>query len=417
MRYSHILTNPNALTLPDEVSQARELYLERQTEVEVQVNMDFEEALPLFHQLPMNVLPPLPIGHQWVAHEGKYSVIRDKNSIEKNLSLTLFGPSLDAIPHINFLCSVDGVTTYSFTKALKGKGPASRKYPMQAKDFHVRGYDYRPGVTFQNHMRGHLGDHQDTIIRPLLTLSTQCSANFVPEPPVDAWGKFFRNHKVKIVRDLGGYYAQHNEYDNLNNLTVNGTMVPSHARFYTFDGLYGFNDVHHVSWTENLERADPTLTYVENYQQQFSSSELASPIVKAYDPAMNDRDLRSLCRGTIKNLNQIIHSTVKSRFSTHDQAHTAAKAANIEVTSSNCLPLSARKLFDVKRSDRVTVSVHEMQRSFYHVSKLQELSSSNIYSDNTRQKSLTFFNELRELENDNTDVDRLVDEFKQNCSM
>jgi len=417
MRYSNVLADPSALELPDEVSQARELYLERQTEVKVQVSMDFEEALPLFHQLPMNVLPPLPVGHQWVTHEGKYSVIRDKNAIEKDLSLTLFGPSLNTTPHINFLCGVDGVTTYSFTKALKGIGPTSRKYPMQAKGFHVNGYDYRPGVTFQNHMRGHLGDHQDTIIRRLLTPSTQCSSNFIPEPPVDAWGKFFRNQKVKIVRSLGGYYAQYNEYDDLKNLTANGTMVPTHARFYTFDRCYGFNDVHHVSWTENLERANSTLTYVENYQQQFSSSELTSPIVKAYEPAMTDRDLRSLRRDTIKDLNQIINGTVKSRFNTHDQAHTAAKAANIEVTSSNCLPLSARKLFDVKRSDRVAVSVNEMKRSLHHMSNLQELSSPKVYSNNTRQQSLMFFNELRKLENDNTDVERLVDEFKQNCAL
>lgn len=420
MRYSHLLTDLSALELPDQVSQARELYLEKQTEVKVQVNMDFEEALPLFHQLPMNVLPPLPIGHQWVVHNGKYSVIRDKNAIEKDLSLTLFGPSLSATPHINFLCRVDGVTTYSFTKALKGKGPASRKYPMQAKDFHVDGYDYRPGVTFQNHMRGHLGDHQDTIIRRFLTPSTQCSSNFIPEPPIDAWGKFFRNQKVKIVRSLEGYYAQYNEYDDVKNLTVNDTMVPTHARFYTFDRHYGFNDVHHVSWTENLERANPALTYVENYQQQFASSELASPIVKAYEPAMTDRDLRGLRRGTLKDLNQIIGGAAKSRFSIHDQAHTAAKAANIEVTSSNCLPLSARKLFDVTRSDRVTVSVHEMQRSLYHMSKLQELSSStvsSVYSENTRQQSLMFFDELKKIEHDKTDVERLVDEFKQNCSM
>lgn len=417
MRYSNVLTNPSALALPDEVSQARELYLDRQTDVKVQVNMDFEEALPLFHQLPMHVLPPLPVAHQWVVHEGKYSVIRDKNAIEKDLSLTLFGPSLNATPHINFLCAVDGVTTYSFTKALKGNGPASRKYPMQARDFHVNGYDYRPGMTFQNHMRGHLADHQDTIIRRLLTPSTQCSANFIPEPPVDAWGKFFRNQKVKIVRSLGGYYAQCNEYDDLNNLTVNGTMVPTHARFYTFDRDYGFNDVHHVSWTENLERANLTLTYVENYQQQFRSSERASPIVKAYEPAMTDRDLRSLRRSAIQDLNHIIHGTAKSRFSRNDQAHTAAKAANIEVTSSHCLPLSARKLFDVQRSDRVAVSVHEMQRSLYHMSNLQEISSSKIYSDNTRQQSLMFFNDLRKLENDNTDVESLIDAFKQNCSM
>jgi|GEM_PF-2179128 len=417
MRYSNVLTNPSALVLPDEVSQARELYLERQVEVEVQVNMDFKEALPLFHQLPMNVLPSLPVGHQWVAHEGKYSVIRDKNSIKKDLSLTLFGPSLNVTPHINFLCSVDGVTTYSFTKALNGKGPACRKYPMQAKDFHVHGYNYRPGVTFKNHMRGHLGDHQDTIIRRLLTPSTQYSANFTPEPPVDAWGKFFRNQKVKIVRSLGGYYAQYNEYDDLKNLTVNGTMVPTHARFYTFDSHYSFNDVHHVSWTENLERANPSLTYVENYQQQFSSSELASPIVKAYEPAMTDRDLRSLRRETIKDLNQMINGVVKSRFSMHDQAHTAAKAANIEVTSSNCLPFSARKSFDVKRSDRVAVSVHEIKRSLHHMCNLQEIFSSKVYSENTRQQSMMFFNELQEVENDNTDVESLVDEFKQNCAI
>ena len=417
MRYSNVLTDLSALALPDEVSQARELYLERQTEVKVQVNMDFEEALPLFHQLPMNVLPPLPVGHQWVSHEGKYSVIRDKKSIEKDLSLTLFGPSLNATPHLNFLCRVDGATTYSFTKALKGKGPASRKYPMQTKDFHVNDYDYKLGVTFKNHMRGHLGDHQDTIVRRLLTSSTQCSSNFIPEPPVDAWGKFFRNQKVKIVRGLGGYYAQYNEYDDLKNLTVNGTMVPTHARFYTFDCDYGFNDVHHVSWTENLERANPTLTYIESYQQQFSSSELTSPIVKAYKPAMTDRDLRSLRKDTIKDLDQISNGTVTSRFSINDQAHTAAKAANMEVTSSNCLPLSARKLFDVKRSDRVAVSVHEMQRSLHHMSNLQELSSSKVYSNKTRQQSLMFFKELKKVENDNTDVERLVDEFKQNCAI
>jgi len=71
----------------------------------------------------------------------------------------------------------------------------------------------------------------------------------------------------------------------------------------------------------------------------------------------------------------------------------------------------------VKRSDRVAISVHEIQRSLCHMSNLQEISSSEVYSENTRQQSLMFFNDLRQLENDNTDVDRLVDEFKQQCSM
>lgn len=411
-----MLIDPTALGLPDDVSQSRELYLSRQKAVKLTVSMDFEEALPLFHQLPMTVLPPLPVGHQWVKHNDKYSVIRDTKAITKSLCLTLIGPSKCAKPHINFLFSVNDVTTYSFAKALKANGPSNRKYPMQPKDYHVNGYKYQRGVTFQNHMRGHLIDHQDTIVRGGLTLSTKMSANFVPEPPVDAWGKFFRNHKVKVVRGFGGYYAQHNEYDDVSNLTVNGTMVPTHARFYTFDSSYGFNDVHHISWTENLERANPNLTYVDNYQKQFCSSLTASPIVKVYDPSMNDRDLRSVRRNILSDLEQVTNGDIKSRFKHHDQAHIAATAANVEVTSSNCLPLSAQKLFDVKRSDRVDVCVHEMKRSLKHMSNLQELSDLKVYSDNTRHSSLSFFKKLKKVEHGNIDIDSLEDEFRQKCS-
>ncbi len=417
MRYTHNLKDAEALELTEGMTQARELYVQKQKSVTVKVHMDSEDALPLFNELPMNLLPPLPIGHQWVSHNDTYSVIRDKNAIQQQVSITLFGPSHHQTPHINFLCQVNGNTTYSFAKTIKANGPSSRAYPMTPSDFHVNGYNYIPGETFQNHMRGHLIDHQDTIMGAGLTLSTKFAPNYVPEPPVDAWGKFFRNHKIKLVRKKGGYYTQHNEYDDLSCLTVNGTLVPSHARLYTYDNNLQLDDIHHASWTENLARADASTTYVDFYKTHFISCLTASSVVQCYEPGITDRALRVLRKNAFKTMLQINSGDVSSRFSVKDQANSACEAANLEVTSTNCLPTSALKLFDVARSDKVKVSTHEMKRSLYHVDKLLEIDGAKVYSETTKAKGIQFFHKLNAVEHGNVDVDSLEDHFKQNCSL
>lgn len=395
MKFKHTLQDDQALELNEDMSQPRELYVQKQRVVPVEVHMDFEEALPLFHALPSKVLPPLPIGHQWISHNDTYSVVRDFNALEQDISLTLFGPSQRATPHINFLCQVDGRTTYSLAKILEANGPPDRKYPMTDKQFHVDSYEYIAGETFKNHMRAHLIDHEDTIIRGGLTLSTKFAPNFIPEPPIRAWGMDFRNHKVRALRKVGGYYA----------------------RFYTYDINFHFKDVHHISWTENLTRPNKNTTYVDYFQTNFSSCLQALPIIQCYEPGVTDRFIRNIRRDSFSTMNDIIEGSVKTRFAAKDQANAIARAANLEITSTNCLPTSAVKLFDLNTTNKADIAIHEMQRSLHHVSKLQEIDDATIYSARTQAKGIRFFEQLDNAEGVEIDVESLKDSFIQKFSL
>lgn len=402
-----------------EHSQKRELYEEKQQIVTLNFEFDSAEAYQYFHQQPIHMLPPLPHGHQWINQNHIYSIIKDKEAAEHRFDFILYGPGTGSMPYINYLCHINNKVTYSVAKTVSNNRPGKCVYPMNNKAFHVHGFSYdQPGM-FKNHMRGHLIDHQDTIIRPGYTKSSLDPRNYLPEPPARPWGMDFRNKKVKQLRDNGGgFYTQHNEYDSFNYETDNHTMVPSHVRLNTFDINYNPIDIHHVKWTENFKRpAGETRTYVDYYKSSKSSSFASAPIVQYYDPFASDRDLRINCRNLLKKSQDIGKPSHHSRFIERDIASAAGEAGNFEFETEDRLVNSSIKLFDVNQSK---ASLTEMKRSLKHMDGLSELSNNSHYSTTTKDLGLTFFRQVGASEHIDMigeDIESLKDAFRQHCGI
>jgi len=397
----------------DNISQKRELYEEKQESVPVHFEMDSNEAYKYFNKLPQKMLPPLPHGHQWIKQNGRYSIIKDKNAIEHRIDIIIYGPSNGLNPHINYLCQTDKKTTFSLAKTLPNNNPGEVNYPMINTDYLVSNFSYdQPGM-FKNHSRGHLIDHQDTIIRAGYSNSSTDPRNFVPEPPTRAWGMNFRNHKIKQLRNNGGgYYVQHNEYDTSKYKTKNRTQVPNHVRLYTYDNRYHSIDLHHVDWTENLDRPNKKQTYVKYYQTNLSSSFASAPIVQYYDANSTNTAFRYHARELFKKSQDIGDAHHQSRFVKRDRANAAGEAGNVEFETKSKLVNSAVKLFDVNKSK---TSLNEMRRSIQHMNGLNELTDGTTYRATTKEKGLTFFREVNESNLAATDIESLEDAFRQHC--
>jgi hypothetical protein len=405
MPIQYIHREPEALEKKDNISDPRELYVDNLKIVPLTFEMDHEEAWDFFNLLPEHILPPLPEGHQWVQANDNYSIVRNRRSEEHDITIVLYGP--DKTNYINFICRVDDVTTYSFGQTKKGAGPSKRTYPMTLDDFRVIGYDYS-GKKYRQHVRGHLIDHQDSILG-VPTVSTYDSRNFVPEPPVYEWGLGFRRLKVQELRNSGGgAYAQFNSYSDKPLITKNGTPVPDDVRFYAYNKEQGYTakEVFHVEFEENMfrQKGTPVLTHAA---ENFMSSLAASPVVATYDPDVSDRGLRLQYRNLSKKEQSISDEKVVSRFIKKDQRIAACAAADVEFESAG-LQFHAGAIAQRKKT-----SLSYVKRALFFGGQLEELDDDTISVFNRKEivEARTFFKRQ-----DSVDMEALEDEFEQLCS-
>ena len=402
MRIKQKHTEPEALNQPDELSAARELYIGNKKLVELTVEMDKEEAWEVFNALPEHILPPLPHGYQWAHAKDNYSIICNALSPKHNISLILYGP--DATQgHINFLCQVDGVTTYSFAHT-KPSNEIDRKYPMKEGDYRVPGYNYT-NKKYKRHVQGHLIDHIDTIHQGSNS-STYDARNYVPEPPQYEWGLGYRRCKVGVLRKQpgGGAYAQYNVYPEHPIKTADGTPVPEDVRFYAYSNDYVAQaDIVHVKFEEEMQRKKGVK--VLEHAEQFKSSLAAAPVVQTYEAEMSDRDLRREGRKTWKKISQIDEGDIFSRFKNKDRMLFSCVAGDLEFEAS-----SRQLRTGISAEADETTRNSFLARSLHLAKKLCDLDGGSPFNKKDKKLARTFFKGQKSAE-----MQKLEDDFRQ-CS-
>lgn len=376
-------TDPSALEIREDTSPKRALYLEQREPAPVVFEMQSEQAWRAFNELPARVLPPLPPGYTWTRVKNHYAAIRHNLSQVHEILIVLYGPNKEK--EINFLCCIDGVTTYSLAHTATEKS-MRRAYPMFSHDFKVPEYDYSKKI-FKKHVRGHLIDHQDTIPEGRKS-STFDARNFVPEPPVNEWGSDFRSSKVSEIRSSlnGGVYVQSNDYGHAPLKTKNGTLVPEKVRFCCFDRSYQPEEVYHVSFEENFDK--PSKVQMLAYAKQHLSSDLATmPVVVPYVPEQADRVLRCKVKRKVKLEQHITQGFFKPRFPRKDQWSAACSAGDFEFESAG-RQLHAGILSSIEQSP---ASSFFFDRSRTSAEKLLSIDDKNPFKNKEIVEALHFF--------------------------
>ena len=390
-----------ALEKHDKISDTRELYIDKQRLVEIRIEMDDEEAWVLFNELPRHILPSLPHGYQWVRANNNFSVIRNDSSKEHDIRIVLYGP--DRTNYINFICQVDGKTTYSFAHTKNGQGPGDRSYPMSTANYRVLGYDYLL-KKYGSHVRGHLIDHQDTITgKP--NLSTHDARNYVPEPPEYEWGLGFRRLKISELRKQrgGGAYAQMNVYSEASLITANGTPVPDDVRVYTYDkqNNYPSKEVYHVEFEENMYRPQG-VKVLDHAAANFASSIAASPVVSIYSPGLSDRALRASGRASLIKESNIGTPLVPSRFVYKDKIYAASSAGDKEFET------AGRQLHTgILAEEDISTSLEYVKRAMFFGDDLSSLDGASVFSSEEKEEGGIFF------KGKGAEMEDFYDHFKQ----
>lgn len=401
--------DPDALFKNDDISQARELHLERHRAVSVEYEFQYEEAFELFHAMPPSTLPILPPGYQWVRSNEKYTVIRDKAATKHELALVLYGPNKDKKPKINYIFQVDGVTVYSFAHTAVEDPELDRRYPSELganNAFKVPEFNYKRGKKCsKSHMKGHLIDHRDTIVRSRGILSTYDYRNFIPEPPDGEWGKNIRRLKVGEIRAQQGAYAQQCFYPDEPLMTQNETAVPEYTYFSSYSLKYEKEDVYNFRWDDKLSR--PNGQKVLKYaSENLATSPESAPVVEMYSPDASDRALRRQVRELSRKVSNIVEGNIDSHHPEYDALHTRYAAADFEFESASQKMLAARA---AQKQEHPDVAYRFARRSLFFGEKLAEIGSPDICTKEAKKALSKMFKAERE----NEKMDELKDIFRQ----
>lgn len=407
--------NPKALEKTEETTALRKVYIDRYELADLYIEAELSDSWSIFNSMPKESLPLLPEGYLWVRAEDKYSVIRERTIPECNLLLVLYGPNANKKKRINFVFQVDGVTTYSFAHTKNSSGPDKRAYPMSSEDFIVPGYDYSR-TRYKGHVRGHLIDHQDTIMEhSKVYWSTYDARNYVPEPPEYEWGLGIRRLKVKKLREKGEgrAYAQFSRYSDTPLKTANGTPVPEYVYFYAYEltatGGYEVREVYNVEWEEDLTRPKgrKVLEYADS---TFVTSPEAAPVVVPYVPESPDRAFRHQGRDAFFKASKIASGDIVSRFPEKDKLFAQCAAGDIELEGSSRKILAG--LFAAEEEQRRT-SFGYTRRAIEYGEDLTELDGKyEIFSEVAAKSGLSFLSKVEDTAT-GTDVADLSDRLQK----
>ncbi|HBB53550.1 MAG TPA: hypothetical protein DCZ80_06580 [Legionellales bacterium] len=409
-----------ALEKNEKISDKREIFIDQQKIVDLRFEFEEERAYQLFNELPENLLPQLPKGYQWVRSHGKYGMMRHQDSVEHQMEVLIYGP--DAKGLINFICRRDHVSFFSFAHTQDIGAPVQRRYPLTSKAYKVTGFDYTH-TKFKHHIRGHMIDHHDSILR--IWNSSSDIRNYTPEAPIYEWGMGIRRLITADLRALahGGVYAQYNSYE-LNPLkTANGTPVPEHIRLFTYQCNVQINtagnttnnyhslDLFHISYSEPLEK--PARGKVlEHARDNYCSDWESAPIIFAYEQESSDRALRLRGRHIQKQAFRVSNGNAASRFVDQDFYDLSCIAGDYEFEQ------CSRRLSAGILSHEQNCQVHTVNycaSSLNYAEKLLELDLQNpteILEVQVRREAHAFFKSA----NDNDVMLGLSDRFEKLCA-
>lgn len=398
----------DALNITDDMSDARVIFIDNHETVSFTVELDRPEGWDHFNALPGHLLPPLSPGYEWARVNNKYCIIREHDAKEQELLLVIYGP--DKVTNkVNFIFQINKQTTYSFAHTKNGKGPDNRDYPMSSSDYEVIGFDYKKHK-YSAHVRGHLVDHQDTILNASTKdlWSTVDPRNYVPEPPDFEWGLGFRNQKVRSLRKQkgGAGYAQLNLYPKKPLLTRNGTAVPEDVKFIAYkieaQKNYTADESFNVEFDEDLSR--PSGMKVLDYAtSHFMIDFDACPITSPYSPDTSDRAFRLQGRNQFYKIAKIEDGTISSRFKRRDILTASYQAGDHEFETAG-RRLSAGGMFS--KANNPEDSKVYAKRSLLFGDKLSKLDDDNIqpYTESDKKTASQF---LKDLDDD----EALLDHF------
>ncbi len=289
---------------------------------------------------------------------------------------------------------------------------------MTNKDYRVSNYDYDT-KKYSAHVRGHLIDHQDSILG-VQNISTYDPRNYIPEPPEYEWGLGIRRLKVAELRKQpgGGAYAQMNVYPITPLITMDGTPVPEDVRFYAYSkdakDHYIAQSLYHVEFEEDMSHPKGTRV-LEYADENFLSSLDAAPIVTTYSPALSDRTFRYQGRDSAKKEQRISDRTTVTRFPSKDAPLAACAAAESEFES------AGRQLHAgiVYQKDNPEIRVGYVKRACMFGQTLAALDSNNcvtIFSKSEIKEGRNFFGNIEEDIEDLEDLEDLEDQFRKLCA-
>ncbi|NDH09589.1 MAG: hypothetical protein EBY16_08270 [Gammaproteobacteria bacterium] len=401
-------------------SDIRAIFIEHQQMVAINFKFEEEHAFELFHKLPVEFLPQLPKAYQWVKANGRYGIIRHQHSVEHVIEILIYGP--DKNGSINFLCRCDQVTFYSFAHVQKNGFPAQRDYPLKSQDYKVGAYNYAT-ARFNNHIRGHMIDHHDTIATQWN--SSKDISNYTPEPPDYAWGMGIRRLATHHLRSLknGGVYAQYNQYGAQPLQTANATLVPDRVRFFTYQALKSFNpltqkkltsyqqlDLFHVSFSEDLKKttAGKILDHARN---NFCSDWESVPVIKVYKPQLTDLELRQRAQDMIEQTSQVLNGEIMSRFVNQDHYDLLCISGDYEFD--NCSQRLSAAIASNAHGYRLHTFNYCKSSLAYAQAllKLDRVTPSKILDENIKTQAHSFFQQATDPQ-----ILELADQFKQLCA-
>lgn len=309
------IINREICSPPSKSSAARTLFLEKHEAVSLTINATDENAIPLFEQMPEDLLPTLPIGHQWGVENdgGKPAILKSIDAPEHELDIILYGPDKNKI---NYIFQVDGVTWQSFSHTRAGKSPP-RKFPMTARHYTVKDFEYDDA---KSHIRGHCIDHQDTmLVGPQKFYSTFDCRNYIPEPHYKYWGLTMRRLITAEIRKNNNAYMQFVHYPQTPYITIDKTPVPDYGYLYEvevdkdkpYTERYSLEKVYNFDWDTHYAVKKGT-GKVLDFAQNYKTSTESAPTVKIYDVSASDRDLRLQIRNMNKKYLSIMEGNIFS---------------------------------------------------------------------------------------------------------
>jgi len=185
-----------------------------------------------FNALPIDQLPPLEPGYQWVRLNNVWEPISMNGTFRDPVDLSWYGPeagrgNYNLLTEEGQLLGSQAMTRPRSAGGYQGRPGSTRTdFPITRGDFIEQG-----GT--RTYIRGHNVDFHDTIDLPGTLDSNMDPANFTPEP--DWWGLQPRNNLVQAIRARGGGYRQINFYGTNPRVTNNGTPIPDGVFFIETD--------------------------------------------------------------------------------------------------------------------------------------------------------------------------------------
>ncbi|CAG9330138.1 unnamed protein product [Blepharisma stoltei] len=221
----------------------KEIYSERiKSQHEYQSVSDSQEWMLIKSCLNPEAFPILSAYHHIENSENGYFISKHRDSPDNSISIFTFGSQ--SANKIDYIVQTNGQTTYSYAST-KNPGYNGNRVSFEFKADENRYVD------------GHCIDHGDTPSETLNLygkLSTEHSANHIPEPWDTYWGLHYRNWLVRNLRKSSLSYSQLVFYSDTPIVTNLGSHVPTGVLFFSHSHEGNLEEGWSIPWDSEIHR-------------------------------------------------------------------------------------------------------------------------------------------------------------------